>query len=141
MARKKFGESGPMDEWSEKMRTILEEMGRRKLCDFRPSGAWRPAINLYDCRSAYFLCIDLAGVDSDGLLVRIEAARRITISGNRAQPRLVVEEGPLSIEVLEIDEGPFEREVDLPTPVDEARIEIRHDKGYVWITLRKINPS
>ena len=50
---------------------------------------------------------------------------RIRIRGRRAQPRPDGVEGPLSVHAMEIDEGPFSREIDLPEPIDMDQIEAR----------------
>lgn len=135
MAMKDCG--GPMGEWSQKMQTILDEMRRRKMCDFRETGAWQPTINLYAMRTGYHICVSLAGVDAHGIEVKRVAAQRICISGHRARPLAAGLNEPFSVEVMEIDEGAFHRKIDLPEPVDGESIEIRHEKGYVWILLRK----
>ena len=42
---------------------------------------------------------------------------------------------------MEIEEGPFQREIELPGPVDTRELAVRHDRGYVWVTLRKITKA
>lgn len=139
MPKSSFGEGGEsVRHWSEQMQTILDEMRRRKLCDFRASDAWQPVINLYELESAYAVCVLLAGVDADSVAVECLGSTRLCIAGQRASPRPPGSSGRCSVQVLEIDEGPFRREIDLPGPVDAERIEVRHDRGFAWITLRKI---
>ena len=47
-------------------------------------------------------------------------------------------EGPLSIHAMEIDEGPFRREIELPEAVDVDRMEATYSKGYLWITVPRM---
>jgi HSP20 family molecular chaperone IbpA len=35
---------------------------------------------------------------------------------------------------MEIDEGAFCREIDLPEPIDVDQMEATYAKGYLWIT-------
>jgi HSP20 family molecular chaperone IbpA len=39
---------------------------------------------------------------------------------------------------MEIDHGPFRREVTLPEPIDVQSVEATYDKGYLWVMLPKI---
>lgn len=39
---------------------------------------------------------------------------------------------------MEIDEGPFAREIELAQPVDVNAVEVNYDRGYLWILLPKI---
>jgi HSP20 family protein len=46
--------------------------------------------------------------------------------------------GPkVRIHVMEIDHGPFCREVDVPENVDKERISATHRNGLLWIELPK----
>ena len=38
---------------------------------------------------------------------------------------------------MEIDEGPFRREIDLPAAVDTSQVEATYRKGFLWIRLPK----
>ena len=66
--------------------------------------------------------------------------RWVVISGQRPMPRPDVPER-LCVHVLEVDEGPFEREIDLPDPVDVDRVQVEYERGYLWITLFKLEAT
>jgi len=137
MAFDKFG-SGPLDEWSQKIQDIMDEMQRRDFVHFRHSGAWQPATNVYETRDAYYICVELAGVEAEEVDVSCTERSRIIISGNRAQPRPEGVAGPLSVHALEVDEGLFRREIELPEPVAVERISAEYDRGYLWITIPRM---
>jgi len=130
----KFGQGEGFDEWTRKIHDIMDEMQKRDFVHFRDTGSWQPATNVYETRDAYYICVELAGVHERQIDVECVDQSRITISGNRAQPRPGGVEGPLSIHAMEIDEGPFRREIDLPEAIDVDGMEATYSKGYLWIT-------
>lgn len=141
MAFGNFGRGDEGDEWSDKIRELMDEMLNRSFVPFRRCGSWQPATNVYETRDRYLICVELAGVQRDAIDVNCLESTRVTIQGLRAQPRPEGVEGPLSVHVLEIDEGRFEREIDLPEPFDDNRVEATYSEGYLWITLPKKNPA
>jgi len=133
----RFGQDEHIGGWSEKMQAILDEMRRRKLCDFSHTRTWTPTINLYESPSGFYLCVHLAGVEAAAITVECAGDCTLRVMGQRPRPMIVGVVEPLRVEAMEIDEGPFHREVELPGPVDAQSMQISHDKGYIWITLRK----
>lgn len=133
----KLGSGEKMENWSRKIHDIMDEMRNRIFCDYRASGAWQPTVNLYETRSTYHLCVELAGLQRDAVVVECLDEKRVCITGQRAQPRTANMETPFSVELMEIDEGPFRREIELHEPVQVNTFELSYDRGYLWITLRK----
>jgi HSP20 family protein len=131
----KFGQGEDLDEWSRKIHDIMDEMEKRDFVRFRDSGTWQPATNVYETRTAYYLCVELAGVSREGIEVECIDRQRITIRGIRSQPRPRGVEGPLSIHAMEVDEGPFWREIDLPESIDVDHLEATYSEGYLWIIV------
>lgn len=125
------------ERWSHKMHDLLEEMMNRTFVPFRDSDCWEPSANLYDAKDCYYLCIDLAGVEYEQLRVECIGGVRVSVRGIRRQPRPIGTEGRLGVLLFEIDEGPFQRVVDLPGPVVVDRVEARYVKGLLWICLPK----
>jgi HSP20 family molecular chaperone IbpA len=98
---------------------------------------WQPAINAFRCETAVRICVDLAGVDRSHIDLTVEPSR-VVVRGTRIPPEPTVAQGPaLQMLALEIDYGPFEREVNLPgdvqIDVDEAHAE--QENGLLWIIL------
>ena len=138
MAFNKFGQNEAFDEWSRKIHDIMDEMQKRDFVHFRHSGIWQPATNVYETRDAYHICVDIAGMQVERINVECVDRTHIMIAGRRAQPRPRGVEGPLSVHALEIDEGPFGREIDLPEPIDVEKMEATYSEGYLWITAPRI---
>lgn len=101
---------------------------------FYPSEAWSPNINAFLCARELVVCVDLAGVERSALDLLIEP-RRLRVRGQRKLPEPGTEEAPLQTLAMEIDYGPFERELALPVEVDTARVTAKHRKGLLWIHL------
>lgn len=134
MSFSEFGQGERFDEWSRKIHDIMDEMQRRDFVQFRHGDAWQPSTNVYETRAAYFICVELAGVDEHKIDVACVDQTRIIVVGSRAQPRPLGIDGPLSVHALEIDEGAFRREIELPEPIDVDKMEASYVKGYLWIT-------
>lgn len=137
MTFSKFGRGEDMREWSRKIHDIMDEMLRRNFVGFCDVETWQPATDVYETRDAYYVCIELAGMNPEAVDVECRDGRYVLISGYRGDPRPEGVEGPLSVHVMEIDQGPFRREVELPDPVDVDAVDAKYDKGYLWIMLPK----
>jgi len=93
---------------------------------------WQPPINAFRCAAAVRICVDLAGVDKSLIDLTVEP-RRIIIRGSRETPE--PNDQTMQILALEIDYGPFEREVQLPAEVDVERARAEQENGLLWIYL------
>jgi len=97
--------------------------------------AWSPAVNVYRCDSCVVVCVDLAGVESKTVQLKIES-QRLSIQGTREAPEPRGHGNkPVQILAMEIDYGAFERELLLPADVDPAKASAEHDNGLLWIYL------
>ncbi len=97
--------------------------------------AWRPAINAYRCEKCITICVDLAGVERSDIDLAIEA-QRLSIRGVRDVPEPGGKEDPaVQMIAMEIDYGPFEREVRLPGEVDVKKVRAEQKNGLLWIHL------
>src|SRR5947208_17054505 len=76
---------------------------------------WQPAINAFRCETAVSICVDLAGIDKSLIDLRVEP-RRVTVRGSREAPEPT--DQAVQMLALEIDYGPFEREIEVPAEVD-----------------------
>jgi HSP20 family protein len=97
--------------------------------------AWEPAINAYRCETCIRICVDLAGVDRSLIDLTVEP-RRVMIRGNRELPEPSHAEGhPVQLLAMEIDYGPFEREVTLPAEVEIDQAHAEQRNGLLWVFL------
>jgi HSP20 family protein len=94
---------------------------------------WRPDADTYETASSVEMLVDLAGVSEDDFEVQlfedvvvVEGHRRLPSSGEHAV-----------YHVAAIRQGPFRVELPLPAPIDFDRVEARHDRGLLRITLPK----
>jgi len=116
------------------LQDLTSELSRLQFSRFGPQ-VWEPAINAYRCEESIRICVDLAGVDRALIDLTVEP-RRLLIRGTREVPEPTGDEGcALQLLAMEIDCGPFMREVLLPAEVeiDEAHAEQRN--GLLWISL------
>jgi len=113
---------------------ISYELSRSQFSRFAPQ-AWQPAINAYRCDTCIRICVDLAGVDRSLIDLTVEP-RRLVIRGTRELPEPTGEEGcALQLLAMEIDYGPFIREVPLPVEVEIEQARAEQRNGLLWISL------
>ena len=115
------------------LQDVTYELARSQF-QFAPH-TWEPAINAYRCEHCVRICIDLAGIERSQIDLTVEP-RRVVIRGARELPEPTHDEGrAVQLLAMEIDYGPFERDVRLPVEVeiDQARAEQRN--GLLWISL------
>jgi HSP20 family protein len=96
---------------------------------------WRPAINAYRCEDCIRVCVDLAGVDRSDIDIVI-TKQHLSIRGVRDVPE-PSDEGrrPTQMLAMEIDYGPFERELRLPAKVEVDKVHAEQKNGLLWIHL------
>ncbi len=106
---------------------------------FPPGDAWTPNVNLYESEACYLVAVDLAGVEKSQIDVTVHG-QRLKLTGTREVPTKEPSE-PCSqrprVHLMEIDHGPFSREVELPADVDHDRIAASFNNGLLWIELPK----
>jgi HSP20 family molecular chaperone IbpA len=137
MRVEEFAQKEEMREWARRIQDIMDEMRHRSFCDYRASGTWMPNINIYETRAGYHVCVEVAGLEPGSVTVECPDPRRLCLAGHRERPHLPRLEGLFSIELMEIDEGGFHREIDFSEPIEVEHVEVVQEVGYLWITLRK----
>jgi HSP20 family protein len=113
---------------------VTSGQGRLQFSQFG-SQTWQPPINAYRCESCIRVCVDLAGVDRSRIDLTVEP-QRIVVRGVRDVPEPTHAEGrAVQLLAMEIDYGPFEREVRLPVTVDIEKVHAEQRNGLLWISL------
>jgi len=102
----------------------------------RHADSWRPAINLCEHGTHYCITVDLAGAKASEIDLRAEEDVLI-LAGDRAMPSDPEAKGEVRLHLMEIDHGPFHREIRLPQGVDVNGIEAFYRNGYLWIRIPK----
>ena len=114
---------------------VAYELTKVEFSNFHATGRWRPPINAYQCDRCLRICVDLAGVDRDDILLQIEPGL-LTLRGRRALPEPDESRHPSTqVLAMEIDHGTFEREIRLPRNVDRKRVHAEQQNGMLWIHL------
>jgi HSP20 family protein len=113
---------------------VTYELSRSQFSRFARQ-AWAPAINAYRCEQCIRVCVDLAGVERSLIDLTVER-RRVVIRGTRELPEPSDAEGhTVQLLAMEIDYGPFEREIDLPVEVEIDKAHAEQRNGLLWIAL------
>ncbi len=78
-------------------------------------------------------------MDKQKIDVHVEPGR-LTIRGEREAPQPPTDEpagrsSAVRIVMMEIDHGPFCRQITLPEQADLARVESRYDRGMLWVHI------
>ena len=92
---------------------------------------WQPSADVYRTRDGWVLKFDLAGVRADEVTVSIRG-RRVCVSGVRRDT--VVEEG-CSYYSMEISYNRFERCLEMPTNLENARVAIEARNGLLMVRM------
>jgi HSP20 family protein len=114
--------------------TVVYEFTKIQFSHYSSPAPWQPAINTYRCRDSVVICVDLAGVNREEIDLRVEP-HRLTLRGQRQPPEPIGCGQAMQILALEIDYGPFERELTLTTHVDPERVTAEQRNGLLWIYL------
>lgn len=100
---------------------------------------WRPAVNAYRCSDHLIIFVDLAGVSPESVQIHAEAGH-LVISGRRPAPEPACRRSELAqLLALEIEQGAFERALDLPPDVDPAGMKTEYRDGLLQIRLPLIS--
>ena len=92
-------------------------------------------MNAYRCEKCIQVCFDLAGVEKADINLRIEPTR-LLLRGTRTTPEPASSEGrPRQILAMEIDHGPFARELRLPVEVIPGKASAEQRDVLLWIKL------
>ena len=113
---------------------VTSELTHARFSQFA-THVWEPAINAYRCDRCFRICVDLAGVERSLIDLTVES-RRVIIRGARELPEpKEAEDHPMQLLAMEIDYGPFERELSLPAEVEIDKAHAEQRNGLLWITL------
>jgi HSP20 family protein len=123
---------------------VVRQMGKmmdqmqKGYFNFFPAETWTPAVNLYENDIGYIVCVDLSGVDKEKIDL-VVAEGQLKLRGQRAVP--TTPEGGegrakgMRVHLMEIDYGPFCREVALPADVDQEKIRATYLNGMLFVEL------
>ena len=130
----------PFSRFTRQAGKILESV-TQGYCGFAHTNqTWAPSVNLYETADAYRVCVDLSGVNKDRIDVNV-TGQVLSIRGQREVPRTPHATSSAAqrarVHRMEIDHGPFAREVELPADVEASAISATYRNGLLWIELPK----
>jgi HSP20 family protein len=105
-------------------------------CEYKPSQAWQPAINIYEDAAGYCVVADLAGICTEEVDLRVENGQLI-LSGQRSTPEPQTPERHFRMQLMEIDHGAFYRTLKLSENIDTDAISATYKSGFLWVRLPK----
>ena len=121
--------------WSHgSLHEMSSQLAAAGLPQFAPA-PWQPAINAYRCEECVRICVELAGVDNSAIDLTVQE-RHVSIRGIRDVPEPSDTEGrAVQTIAMEIDYGPFHRELHLPTDINIDEVHADQRNGMLWIYL------
>jgi len=99
---------------------------------------WEPAVDVCEDDEAYYVIVDVAGVDKDDLEVEYHPNGLLVVRGVRRPPLVG---SSVQYLVLEIPYGSFERRIPLPGAINADGITAEHRSGFLQIRIPKKVPS
>ena len=97
---------------------------------------WQPDVDVFETEEAVVVRVELAGVRSDDLRVRVDG-EALRISGVRMAPEPVEMR---RLHQMEIATGPFERRLRLPIACQREGVSAHLADGFLTVTLPKRVP-
>jgi len=135
----------PFQNLSRHARKLMDQL-QKGYYNFAPNETWTPSVNLYETQTAYHVCVDLSGVEKEKIdLVVVDG--RLRLRGARpvpmCEPQGCDESGEPDIKkprvhLMEIDNGSFSREVELPPDILPDRISASYRNGLLWVEIPKV---
>jgi HSP20 family protein len=113
--------------------TLSRQQGRESI----ETGAWAPAVDIFETHDRIVLRADLPGIDQDAIELRVED-NNLILKGERKAPGDV---SPEEFHRAERPYGPFVRSFSLPGNVDQTAIRATHKNGVLEVVLPKKQES
>lgn len=118
----------------ERMNRLMEEsFGRLRKEEGLVSGAWTPAVDIYETENSLVVTAEIPGVSEKDIDVRIEN-NQLVIKGERKFEKETKEENYHRIERIY---GNFYRSFSLPNTVDHEKVKAEYKNGVLKIVLGK----
>lgn len=95
--------------------------------------AWNPRADIYSCEEGWLIKIELAGVRMEDIKLTTEQ-NRLIIEGTRRD--MLIKEVQKSYS-MEISYNRFQRTIELPSTLDEAKIITKYQDGMLIVRLKK----
>jgi HSP20 family protein len=119
----------------ERMNRLIDQTLSRSHAEgeLSSSGAWAPAVDLYEADRSLILKAELPDVDQNDIELSIDDDR-VTLRGQRRLKEEVSEKQFLR---MERSYGPFHRTFELPTSVDTEKVKAEFKRGVLTVVMPK----
>ncbi len=118
----------------ERMSRLLDEsFGRTRREEGLVSGAWTPAVDIYETENSLVVTAEIPGISEKDIEVKIEN-NQLIIKGERKFEKEAKEENYHRIERVY---GSFYRSFSLPNTVDHDKVKAEYKNGVLKITMGK----
>lgn len=97
------------------------------------SGTWSPSVDINEAGNALVLTAELPGIEEKDIEIEIEG-NTLTLKGKREFEKETKKE---DYHRIERSYGSFYRSFTMPNYVDQDKIEAKHDRGLLKITMPK----
>ena len=118
-------------------KTRMEKIFKKIFSDsflFSDSGEWVPPCDVYETDKNIIILVEIAGIDKKELKISFEG-NYLDIKGFRDDPSKI--DGKRNYYYMELNFGPFERQVFIPCPVRVEEAEVEYKNGILKIQLPK----
>ena len=100
----------------------------------RQNQDWQPAVDIYRSNKGWILKVDLAGVRMEDIHVHL-AKRSVSISGVRRD--CLLEDNSCRHYSMEIAYSRFDRTVELPEDIQNARVAVDYRDGILLVRIAR----
>lgn len=95
---------------------------------------WKPQMDIFETRNEIIIHAELAGVGREDIIIEV-SNKAVKICGNRKKSQPVP---TATYRLAEIQFGPFERILYLPSVIDVERVSAAFNDGFLELTLGKL---
>ncbi len=99
-------------------------------------GVWKPAVDIYQYKQGWLIKMDVAGIQMKDIQIQL-SGNQVTIQGIRRDWAIL--DGRQTY-TMEIDYHRFERHIELPCCIEQARLSTQYREGMLLVNLQ-VEPS
>ncbi len=114
---------------------LFERLTEFERADRAPTGAWLPAVDVYESRGRLNVVVEVPGLAPESLRVSLRD-RQLVISGERRAPH--THQDPVAFLCMERPHGKFTRVIPLDVAVDARQAQAHLAKGLLTIELPRV---
>lgn len=128
---------GELDDMQRQMEKFIGHFcsSKRQPVLFSP-GVWQPLVDVYETPDEVVVVAELAGVVREDLRIVLEN-KTLQLAGERRNLRSGT---PRRYQIMEVNYGRFEREIELPAPVHPDSAKANLESGFLVIVMTKAEP-